>query len=107
MTKTELCLVYITAADDKEAAAIAGVLLKDKLIACANIVNDARSLCVWEGKPQDGKESLLIAKTKRSLMQRVIARVTELHSYDCPCVVALPIIEANPAYAEWVTNQCL
>ena len=59
----------------------------------------------WEGTVQQDSETVLIAKTRHELAESVIARVRELHSYDCPCVIAWPITAANPDYLQWIANE--
>lgn len=98
-------LLYITLGGPEEAAAMARALLDDRLIACANIIAGARSLYRWEGKIADEEEVVMIAKTREDLVEKAIARVRELHSYDCPCVVALPIVAGNPAFLQWIEEE--
>ncbi len=98
-------LLYITAGSAQEAASIARELLDARLIACANIIDGARSLYRWEGKIAEEKEAVMIAKTREDLVEKVIARVRELHSYDCPCIVALPIVAGNPAFLDWIDGE--
>ena len=90
--------------DEKEAQKIAGVLLKERLIACANITN-IKSAYWWRGRIQRHGEALLIAKTKRKLMKKIIATVKKHHSYSTPCVNALPILEGNPDYLKWIDKE--
>ena len=97
--------LYITVGNSEEAASIARVLLDDRLIACANIIDGATSLYRWEGKVADEKEAVMIAKTREDLVEKVIERVRELHSYDCPCIVALPIVSGNPAFLDWIDEE--
>ncbi len=97
--------LYITVGSAGEAASIARDLLDDRLIACANIIDGATSLYRWEGKIADEKEAVMIAKTRGDLVEKVIERVRELHSYDCPCIVALPIIDGNPAFLDWIDEE--
>ncbi len=97
--------LYITVGSAGEAASIARVLLDARLIACANIIDGATSLYRWEGKVADEKEAVMIAKTRGDLVEKVIERVRELHSYDCPCIVALPIVAGNPAFLDWIDKE--
>ena len=63
------------------------------------------SLYWWDGKIEEGHEAVLIAKTRESLVERVVARVKSLHSYDCPCVAAWPITAGNPHYLAWIEAE--
>src|SRR3989338_2477032 len=98
-------IVFITAKDNEEAKRIAHGLLKEKLIACANIIPGVQSMFWWEGKIDEAGEALLILKTKRSLIKKVIKTVKVLHSYQVPEVIALPIIEGNKDYLKWVNES--
>ncbi|MCP4668301.1 MAG: divalent-cation tolerance protein CutA [Deltaproteobacteria bacterium] len=98
-------LIYITAGSHEEAAAIAKELVSKRLAACANIMDNMHAIYWWDGKIQDDKEVVLIAKTKESLVPRLIEKVKSLHSYDCPCVVSLPIVDGNKAFLDWIVDE--
>ncbi len=91
-------IILITTKNKKESESIAKTLLEEKLIACANVVGSVKSFFWWEGAIDKAVESMLILKTKKYLVQQVISRAKELHSYDVPEVIALPIVEANEDY---------
>ena len=98
-------IVYITAGDKTEALRIGRALVAERLVACANILGESTSLYWWDDKVNEEPETVLIAKTQQSLVDAVIARVKELHSYDCPCVVSWPITSANPDYLDWIAHE--
>ena len=100
-------MLYITAPGVKEAKKIGTVLVKERLAACANVIDKMQSIYWWNNKIEKGTESLLIAKTKASLAKKAIDRVKAIHSYDCPCIVAVPIVEGNPAYLQWITDETI
>jgi len=95
-------LIYITAESMDEARAIAKELVLNRLAACANIIDRMNSLYWWNGEIQDDREVIIIAKTKESLVPELIERVKSIHSYECPCIVSLPIVDGNPAFLEWI-----
>ncbi len=97
--------LYVTVGNTDEAAKIARALVDARLAACATIVDGATSIYWWEGKVQEEGEVVLFAKTREDLVEQAIAKVRELHSYSCPCVVALPIARGNPAYLEWIARE--
>ena len=97
--------LYVTAENTDEALAIARALINARRAACATIVDGATSVYWWEGKVQEEGEVVLFAKTREDLVEQAIAKVRELHSYSCPCVVALPIARGNPAYLEWIARE--
>lgn len=100
-----LQFVYITTGSREEARRIGRALVEERLAACVNILDGMNSFYWWEGAVQDDQETVLIAKTRDRLQERLTARVRELHSYDCPCVVALPIEGGNPAYLDWLAAE--
>jgi periplasmic divalent cation tolerance protein len=105
MPSQEFRLLYITAANSEEAMRLARGLVEARLAACANILGEIRSIYWWQGKIEEGGEVALIAKTRADLVEECIAKVKELHSYSCPCVITLPIMEGNPTYLEWLGTE--
>ena len=96
-------VVFMTASDKKEALKIVRCLLDDRLIACANIVGPVSSLFWWEGKIDEASEFLVVMKSRKGLFKRLSERVKEIHSYEVPEVIALPITEVLPSYLEWMS----
>jgi periplasmic divalent cation tolerance protein len=104
----EALVVYITAPNEEEAAAISRTLVQEHLAGCVNIVKDIRSIYSWQGKVEDDEEVLMIVKTRMKLFSALTARVKELHSYTVPEVIAIPIIDGSEDYIKWlkeVTSQ--
>lgn len=101
----EHCLVYITAASRAEAESLAALLVEERLAACANVLGEIRSFFCWQGKARNEGEVSLIAKTRTALFERLSARVVEAHSYECPCVVALPIVAGHAPFLEWIEEE--
>lgn len=97
--------VYMTAGTPEEARRIGRTLVEERLAACANVIEGMRSLYWWEGAVQEDTEAVLIAKTRTDLLERLTERVKTLHSYSCPCVVALPIEGGNPDYLRWLAAE--
>jgi periplasmic divalent cation tolerance protein len=95
-------VVFITASNEDEAATIAGALVEAKLAGCVNIINNIRSIYRWQGKIEDEKEVLMIAKTRREVFGAFIKKVKELHNYEVPEVIAVPIVEGSPDYLKWL-----
>jgi len=94
--------VFMTVSDEKEATKIVRNLLKERLIACANIVGPISSLFWWKGKIDKTSEFLVIMKSRKNLFKKLSERVKELHSYEVPEVIALPLIEGLPSYLNWL-----
>ncbi len=102
---TEAVAVLITTQNAEQGASIARALVEERLAACVNVVPQVRSFYWWEGKVQDDAEALLVAKTRRALVDRVVARVRELHSYTLPETIALPIVAGSERYLAWVAAE--
>ncbi len=98
-------VVLITASGEEEAGKIAHALVSGRLAACVNIMKNIRSIYRWQGKVEDEAEALMIAKTRRSLLADLTARVKELHSYTVPEVIALPILEGSGDYLRWLCEE--
>lgn len=99
------CLVYMTAGSAEEARAIGRALVEARLAACINIIDGMTSLYWWEGEIETGSETVLIAKTRVTLVAALTEKVKALHSYNCPCVVSLPIAGGNPAFLDWIEAE--
>jgi len=100
-----IMLVYMTTRDKAEARAIGRHLVQSRLAACVNIFDQMNSIYYWEDALQDDQEAVLIAKTTDARLCELIAAVKERHSYDCPCIVSLPIGGGNPDFLAWVAGQ--
>ena len=103
--QTDIVTLYMTAANEEEAVAIAQRLLDERLIACANILPGVRSLYRWQGQVQDEGEVAVLMKTRADLATVATARIAVLHSYDVPCVAAWPAAHAHLPYIDWVRAQ--
>ncbi|HDZ89165.1 MAG: divalent-cation tolerance protein CutA [Deltaproteobacteria bacterium] len=101
----ETNFIYITTGSVEEARTIARDLVSSRLAACANIIDGMNSIYWWDGEVQEEKEVILLAKTRESLVPRLIHRVKAIHSYECPCIVSVPIVDGNPAFMEWIERE--
>jgi periplasmic divalent cation tolerance protein len=95
-------IVLVTTADKAEAEKIAQALLKEKLIACANIINPVTSFFHWSGKIDKAEECLVIMKSRMDLFAELSECVKALHSYEVLEILALPIVEGSKAYFDWM-----
>jgi len=96
------CFCYMTAGSREEAVRIARALVDERLAACANVLDGMTSVYRWQGRIEEDAETVLIAKTRDDLVGRLVERVKALHSYDCPCVVALPVAGGNHDFIAWI-----
>ena len=99
------CLIYITAPNAEEAEAIGFDLVQRRLAACANILGESTAIYHWNGKIEKGKEIILIVKSTNILLNQLTQRVVELHSYECPCVITVPIVDGFVPFLEWITKE--
>lgn len=97
--------VYVTVASADEGATIARTVVSERLAACANLLPPIRSFYWWGGAVQDDDEHVVVLKSREDRVEALTARIVELHSYDVPCVVALPIDAGNPAYLGWLGEE--
>ena len=98
-------VVLITTGTLEEAQRIAAILLEQRQAACVNIVPRVSSRFWWQGKLDSAEESLLIVKTKASLLDGIVGVVKQSHSYDVPEVIALPIVGGNQDYLDWLGRE--
>ncbi len=99
-----MIVVLITAPNDDEAGMISEILVEERLIACANRL-PVRSIYRWREKIEDDAEILLLCKTKKELLDKLIERVKELHSYEVPEIIAVPIVGGSDDYLKWVDES--
>jgi len=102
----EICVILSTV-PPALSAALAKSLLEKNLVACVNITA-VRSLYRWKGECCDDEEHLLIIKTRRSLVDKVIRALKAMHPYEVPEIIVLPVLAGHAPYLDWVyaeTNQ--
>ncbi len=97
--------VYVTAENDAEAGRMARTVVEERLAACANLLGGIKSVYWWDGKLCEGEEVALVLKTTEARKAELIERIKELHSYDCPCVVCLPVAGGNPDFLKWIATE--
>ena len=99
---SEFLVVYITASGEN-ARDLASALVREKLAACVNRIPGVESTYTWEGRVERDTEDLLIVKTRTDLFDRLKQRVQELHGYDVPEIIAVPVATGSESYLEWMT----
>jgi periplasmic divalent cation tolerance protein len=92
----------MTAGSRDEAFKIARALVDEKLVACANVLGEATSIYRWQGSIEQAQEIVVIAKTRKDLAEKALARIRALHSYDVPCAVAYTMTAGLQAYLDWI-----
>jgi len=103
----EFCEVVITAADAGWLAGFTRTLVEERLAACGQLIEPIRSIYRWAGAVHDEAEARVALHTRRSLVDAIVARADDLHPYDVPCVLALPLTSGNPAYLAWLAAETL
>jgi periplasmic divalent cation tolerance protein len=99
-------LVYVTTADVEEAERISRSVLELRLAACSNIIAPMRARYWWRGALESATEAVLLFKSREGLFPELRRKIRELHSYETPCIAALPIIDGDPDYLDWIEASC-
>lgn len=102
---SDAIVVMVTCASTPEAEAIARQLLEERLVACVNIAGRIRSLYHWQGTVARESESLLLMKTRAEKFDELSRRVKELHPYEVPEIIGMPIMVGNPDYLDWIRES--
>lgn len=98
-------IVYCTCPDNRCAEGLARALVEERLAACVNLLAGVRSFYRWQDRVEDDSEVLLLAKTQHGCVQRLCRRIEDLHPYDVPEIVAVPVSAGLPAYLRWVIDS--
>lgn len=104
MKRHEYQLVLTTCPDMEAAEHLAEALVTERLVACVNILPIAKSIYLWKGKVESAAEQLLIMKSMARAFRAIQKRILELHPYELPEVIAVPIADGLPDYLAWIRN---
>jgi periplasmic divalent cation tolerance protein len=97
--------IYMTVGNKEEARKIGKELVTARLAACVNILDQMNSFYMWDGELQDDTEVIMLAKTTADRVPDLIEKVKSLHSYDCPCIVSLPVVDGHQPFLEWIAEE--
>jgi len=97
--------IYVTAADRSEAEKIGRAMVEARLAACANVLGETTAIYWWDGAVESGSEAALVLKSRAELVDEITRAIGDIHSYDCPCIVALPIAGGNPEFLSWLESE--
>jgi periplasmic divalent cation tolerance protein len=100
-----ICEVVVTADDEGWLVDFTRALVRDRLVACGQHLTPVRSVYRWQGAIEESVETRVALHTRTSLVPAVIERTRTEHPYDVPCVIALPVAQADPAYRAWVLES--
>ncbi|PZV26095.1 MAG: divalent-cation tolerance protein CutA [Snowella sp.] len=103
LNSTGYSVVLVTAASQAEATAIATMLIEEKLAACVNVF-PVQSIYQWQGRIQQESEFQLIIKTNLAKFSELSSRIQEIHSYEVPEIIALPIVSGSESYLAWLSD---
>ena len=98
-------VLFCTCPSEAEARRIAEALVQSRLAACVNLLSGIESIYRWEGELETAKEVLLLIKSTAERWEELHARITELHSYDAPEIIALPITAGSEKYLNWIGRE--
>ncbi len=98
----EAVVVLVTFPVDADVGRFASTLVGEGCAACVNILPNVESVYRWEGRVEQARERQLIVKTRRALVERLRRRVRELHPYDTPELLVLPVVDGDPRYLAWI-----
>ena len=102
--QSTLIIVMVTTASKQEAENIVQQLIKERLIACANITTPVSSFFQWAKKIEKAEEYLIFMKSRKDLFEKLAETVKALHTYELPEIIALPIIEGSKSYLAWLDS---
>ncbi len=97
-------IVLMTAANRNEAKNIIRILLEEKLIACANMIEGISSFFWWKEKIDEEKEVLVLMKSSKDKFEKLSKRVIEIHSYEVPEILSIPIVNGSSTYMDWMKS---
>jgi len=98
-------IIYTTINDEQYARKIASFLIQEQIVACVNIIPEIESIYRWKGRIEEEKEIILIAKTVDENVKKAINRIKELHTYETPDIIAIPIIDGNNEYLDYIKRE--
>lgn len=104
--KNTKCVVFFTTFSNKtEAHKFANFVTSSKLVSCVNLIDGISSHYIWKGKLHVDTEILAIGKTTTTGFQTLKKKLTEIHSYELPELIAIPIVDGHPPYLKWLTSK--
>jgi periplasmic divalent cation tolerance protein len=98
-------LLYVTCKNSTEAKKIGSILVKNKLAACTNIIKQINSIFLWKKKVASSKESILLGKTQKKNISKIIKIIKKNHSYTIPCIIFFDISIGNKEFLNWIKKN--
>ena len=100
-------IIYVTTSKNLESKKIARKLLEEKLAACINIIPTIGSIYLWKVEIEEDSESIMLIKTRSEMVERVIKRIEELHSYEIPCILEITVKQGSKNYLKWIDSELI
>ncbi|MCS6770881.1 MAG: divalent-cation tolerance protein CutA [Kiritimatiellae bacterium] len=101
----DVVLGYVTVPDHETARRLAQTLVAERLVACVNILGPIESIYWWEGAVETSREIAMLVKTRGALQDRLVARIRELHPYQIPCVLVVPVLGGHGPFLRWICDE--
>lgn len=102
---TDYIQVFTTVGSKEEARTVAGAIVEQRLAACVQVIGPIQSTYWWQGQMQMDEEYLCLIKTSRSVYQTLEMAIKEVHSYETPEILAMPVEEGNQDYLFWLQGE--
>ena len=100
-----ISVIYTTIDNEQDARKIAHFLIEEQIVACVNIIPNVESIYRWKGKIEEDKEFILIAKTVDENVLKAIKRIKELHNYELPDIISIPVNNGYSEYLEYIKRE--
>ncbi|MDO5552638.1 MAG: divalent-cation tolerance protein CutA [Planctomycetia bacterium] len=97
--------IQVTFPSDSRARELAELLVEQRLVACAQILGPITSFYNWNGHQEEEQETLLLAKTSKGNFKEVSEFISVRHPYECPQIIALPLVCATGGYEQWLKES--
>ena len=98
-------IIYCTVPDKKVAKEISKYIIKNHLAGCVSAIDRVESVFSWDGEMEKEKEILLMIKTLRCNFEKIRALINELHPYNVPEIISVPIVDCSKEYLEWLVHE--
>ncbi len=101
----DIIVVYCTVPEKKIAKEITKILMKHKLAACVSLIDKVQSVFSWDGEICEEKEFLMMIKTRRANYGKIKLVIEDIHPYNVPEIIALPIVDCSEDYLKWLVKE--
>ena len=105
MASEEFVVVLTTFPANGDAEAFASTLVQERLAACINVLPQVRSIYTWEGKIERADEKQLLIKTRTDRLHELETRLKELHRYEIPEFLVMPVLDGSREYLAWIAES--